>query len=70
MPDRIYVLLKENFNSKGLMLKKVRVFSKPSFRDKEGATSMPKATNYKRIRPKKQRKANLGHKVRKEVSGL
>jgi hypothetical protein len=57
LPDRIYVLLKENFDSKGLIQKKVREFSKPSFRNKEGAIVIPSDKNHKRIRPRKQRKA-------------
>lgn len=68
LPDRIYLLLKEHWPTKGYVAKEVRQFKKPTFRENWADKKLPKTTHYKRIKPKKQRKRNLGHNVRKSLS--
>ena len=68
LPDRLFVLMKENFPNQGQFLKKVRDFSLPTFREKNGSVVLPSDKNHKRIRVKKQRKATMPAKTRKELS--
>jgi hypothetical protein len=68
LPDRLFVLMKEHFPNQGQFLKKVRDFSLPTFREKNGSVVLPSDKNHKRIRVKKQRKATMPAKTRKELS--
>lgn len=67
MPDRLYVMIKENFAEHGLFHKKVRSFTLPTFREKTH-TPVPINKNHKKIRPKKQRKATQKRKDTKILS--
>ncbi len=68
LPDRLYVILKENFGDHGKFLKKVREFPKATFREKNASVIIPSDKNHKRIRLKKQNKATLKAKDRKGIS--
>ena len=70
MPDRLYILLKENFATSGQMNKNLRQHEKPSFRpegDRNAAT--PKTHSGKRIKPKKAAtNQGLSQKTRKSLN--
>ena len=68
LPDRLYVLLKDNFTQYGKLIKKVRTFAPATFREKNASVIVPSNKNGKRIRHKKQGKATLKAKDRKGIS--
>jgi hypothetical protein len=53
VPDRLYVVMKENFDRQGIFLKKVRSFAPATFREKNASVIVPSDKNHKRIRLKK-----------------
>ena len=54
MPDRLYILIKENFAISGQMTKNLRQHEKPKFRDDADALMpTPKTHTGKRMKPKK-----------------
>lgn len=69
LPDRIYVLMKENFGDYGVLVKNVRSFSYPSFREKSRG-DIPMNINHKRFRIKKEQKQTQSKKTRKALSSL
>ena len=62
LPDRLYVIMKENFAFHGLFLKKVREFAPATFREKNASVIVPSDKNHTRIRIKKQGKRALTKK--------
>lgn len=68
LPDRIYVIMKENFAHHGLFLKKVREFAPATFREKNASVIIPGDKDGKRIRLKKTKKTTLKTKDRKALS--
>lgn len=70
LPDRLFVIIKENFGHHGLFLKGVREFSKPTFREKSASMIMPDKNNHKRIRLKKKQKQMASSKDRKAISQI
>lgn len=70
MPDRLYVLLKENFAISGQMTKNIRQHEKPKFReDADKLTATPKTHTGKRLKPKKAASnQGLGTKIRKSLN--
>ena len=54
IPDRVYVLLKENFGYSGQMTKRTREFEKPTFRGPDtGLIAPSKGVTGKRLSPRK-----------------
>jgi hypothetical protein len=68
IPDRLYVLLKENFGYSGQMTRRTREFEKPKFRDfSESAAAKPKVNHGKRHKPKGPMNPNMAPKNRKAI---
>ena len=53
IPDRLYVLLKQNYGWSGQMRRRSRQFELPTFRDKPRQNMEPVRKKGKRFRPKK-----------------
>ena len=57
IPDRLYVMLRKNFDMAGFVGMSTRQFEKPTFhKEKEGILEFKQTSNYKRHRLKKQSK--------------
>lgn len=67
MPDRLFVMLRENFNVRGKVGKDIREFEKPSFRPgKVGKLDFKSTSRYKRHRLKKSF-TGMHPKVQKQI---
>lgn len=53
MPDRLFVLLKENFGWSGRVSRRTREFELPTFRDRPSYNAEPARKKGRRIKPKK-----------------
>lgn len=68
MPDRLFVLLRQNFNLGGRIGRDIRVFDKPTFnKGKEVTKIQGKMTNYKKYQHKKNY-TNVPAKVMRQVN--
>jgi hypothetical protein len=63
------MIVKENWAHQGTIKKKVREFSKPSFRE-EPKVKVPSNKNHKRIRLKKSGNATLKTRDRKALNSV
>ena len=66
IPDRIYILLKENFGWSGQMRRRTREFEKPKFRESAPGVA-PTSTSGKKFKPRKRGNPNWNPKNAKAI---
>ena len=69
IPDRLYVILKENFGYSGQMTRKTREFEKPKFRQQTNETR-PNFRYGKRHKPKGRINPNSSGKDRTAINAV
>jgi len=71
MPDRMFVLIRKNFQHKGKMIDKVRRFEQPKLRPQtEDLKQWKDGPSNKKFKPKKQRRKLMATKTRRDMKVL